>query len=172
MRVRIIAACLLMAGNLSTANIRLVLSAERTNAEAPDTVFNEALEMLKELEGFAPVAVWDVNAYRNGHGTKAPRGERITKAEAAKRMRGEFKKYLERIETDFPGLPKRQSAALASMLYNLGSFGPGLKAAIRSGDEAETARWMSKYIKADGEPRDGLRNRRSKEIAFYLGAKC
>ena len=172
MKLRILAALLLLAGNPSTANAFLTIAPERPAAEAPDTVTDEALAMLKELEGFVEVATWDVNAYRNGHGTEAPKGEKITRREADKRMRKEFAEYLGRIDVDFPGLPKRQSAALASMLYNLGSFGPGLKAAIRSGDNAETVRWMAKYVKVNGEPWSGLRVRRAKEIAFFLGPKC
>jgi len=163
-------ALMLASGNLATTNAPLNRY-ELSEPESIDTTIDDAFDLLKELEGFAPVAKWDVNAWRNGHGTKAAyRGEAITKAEAGRRARQTFDKCLAELRADYPELNSRAAGALASMLYNVGSFGPELRAAIRAGHPEKIARIMARYVKVGGAVNKGVKARRAREITFLLGA--
>ena len=124
-----------------------------------------AMHLLTRLEGYSSEPYWDVNAYRNGYGTPAlHRHERVNTVEAYRRALNTYRKQSRRVKRDYPGLNELQVAALSVMRYNVGSFGPGLKAAIASGDLGRMAKYMRRYVKSAGEYLPGLAARRELEV--------
>ena len=126
----------------------------------------EALRLLKELEGFTPAARWDVNAYRNGYGTPAREGEKISPEDAERRALKTLRKVREKLLRRYGCLTDRQSWALSLTAYNVGGFGERLDAAARSADNEALAAAMSLYVKSQGVMLPGLETRRAKEIEF------
>lgn len=137
----------------------------RQHAEAPQDVHTEALELLKEVEGFSPAPKWDVNAYRRGYGmpgTDAVTHEQAER-EASERLRAEYAI----VATAYPHLTERTRYAVAVFRFNTGRIGADLDVALRSGNTARIAAQMRRWIKSEGVPLDGLRVRREKEVAFF-----
>lgn len=132
------------------------------------TLEQYALETLKVLEGFVDTPYWDVNAMRNGYGTRATEGnERITPCEAYLRMRAEYRRHVVALLRDCPECNLVHVYSVALLRYNTGSIGPSLRAALRLGRADRVASAMRKYTGCD-DPRyvAGLRIRREAEIKF------
>ena len=123
--------------------------------------------MLLQLEGFTPKRKHDVNADRYGYGTVAT-GETISEPEARRRARDRYLREVGKLLELYPYLTDQQLAALASARYNLGSFGPRLRRAIRSYNSCQIADALALYVKSAGEYSRGVDNRRTKEISFLL----
>jgi GH24 family phage-related lysozyme (muramidase) len=125
--------------------------------------------MVKRWEALTPKATWDVNAYRNGWGTKAlSRTETISKKEADIRTTRVFDIVHKDIRRRYPCVDEWPALVLSVMDYNVSRFGPRLNRAIRSGDLAKVAAVMPMYNKSAGKVLDGLTNRRNSEAAFLL----
>ncbi len=121
--------------------------------DAPMTSSPELIDMLKTMEGFAPVAFWDYAQWTIGYGTRCPDGMEhyytednpITVEEAEKLLRaeldyfeGEINKYDLKYDLN---LEQHEFDALVSFSYNCGANWTNeengrLNKVIRSGDKS------------------------------------
>lgn len=126
-------------------------------AENVKPLEERAAEFVKFYEGYAPVAVWDVNAYRIGHGSdtitfadgtfrKVVKGDATTKDNAqldlARRIRLEFfPKVEKKIGSEaYKKLTDEAIIALVDIAYNYGSLTKKkIVEAAKSGDSKKLA---------------------------------
>lgn len=139
------------------------LAVERCQAQYTDHEL--ATLALQAAEGLLSVPQWDVNAYRSGYGTPARgRQERITLREARRRSAEAYGGFYERLTADYPCLDDWTAQVVTLTLYNVGSFGAGMRAALRSGDRGRIAAMMTRYVKSQGKVLPGLVARRALEV--------
>jgi len=161
------------------------------DANFNDSVENQATRLLQRLEGYNPMAVWDVNNWRIGHGSSTlttPTGEVIelgndrsvrplyivTADDAARdlkrRLTDEFiPKIKSSIGQKSRFLPNGVLAALVSIGYNYGSLPASVKAAARSGNIQQIA----DAIRARQVDNNGInKTRRNKEANYVLAASA
>jgi lysozyme len=130
------------------------------------------VELIKSFEGFHPTPYWDFQQYSWGYGTRAPGATGTIDHAGAER---ELLAYLERncLPSISPlGLAEHQSAALASLCYNLGPHqfqGSDTYRHAQTGNHAAAADAFMGWTKAGGNVLPGLVTRREKEKAVYLG---
>jgi GH24 family phage-related lysozyme (muramidase) len=121
-------------------------------------------------DGFHRAAYWDYGQWSIGYGTKAKKGETITREEAEKRLNTELGSHRKRVEAEAKRLgitfKPHEMDALTSFDYNTGSIRKLLAEGTRS--KAEIADKMLLYIKADGEHLEGLERRRAAERHIFL----
>lgn len=101
--------------------------------------YEKTTDFLKQYEGFAPKATWDVNAYRIGHGSdtltlkdgsfrKVKKGDVTTRELAAKdllrRIKNDFEPKVQKQigKNYYDNLPDPAKTALISITYNYGSL--------------------------------------------------
>ena len=123
--------------------------------EEPDDgrmkVSDEFIEVLKQMEGFHPVAYWDYSQWTIGYGTKCPAGKEkyytkdnpLTKKEALKLLNKELDKFEELVNSFAQEhsleLKQHQFDALVSFTYNCGGgwmrdLNGYFNTAVREGD--------------------------------------
>lgn len=137
--------------------------------EIPELPAQEiALMLLKKWEGLRLESYWDVDAYRNGWGSRARKGERLTLSEADDRAKLQFAKVCTKTAEAYPNLDEWQVAVLSVMRYNVGSFGWNLDRQLKAGDMEAAAKTMQYYVNSGGRPLRGLVLRRADEAAFLL----
>lgn len=129
-----------------------------------------AVLLLKRYESLRTSSYWDIKRWSIGWGTKSYRGEKISLEEADRRTDEHFSKIYRSIVKEFPNLTPWQASILSVMKYNVGSFGPQLKKAIRSGDSAQIALVMKRYVYAGGVKLKGLILRRNAEASLLLSS--
>jgi len=148
-----------------------------------------AAEFLKKYEGYTGVAIWDVNAWRIGHGSDThtdpngsirtvQQGDTTTPKDAQRdlerRIRSEFiPKIINKLGADtWNNLPQGARVAFVSLAYNYGNVTKlAIIAAAKSGNMANLAKtWItSTYNDNKSLPeniRNALRNRRAAEAAL------
>jgi GH24 family phage-related lysozyme (muramidase) len=135
--------------------------------------------LLKQLEGFAPIAKWDYQQASVGYGTKARYpGEKITEKEAEARLNteasnaeSEVKKLLKKPVT------QNQLAALTSIAYNtgIGNAKYVIQRVNRGDDDNSIANYIRTFALSATDSKtkkvsypEGLKNRRNKEANLYL----
>jgi GH24 family phage-related lysozyme (muramidase) len=113
-------------------------------------VYTFAADLLIRYEGFNKTAVWDVNAYRIGHGSdtitdasgnfrKVKKGDVTTKENARKDLERRLKEFENKIIRQvgaeyWQPLNYKVKAALISLAYNYGSITKQeIKDAIKTG---------------------------------------
>ena len=118
--------------------------------------YKDAMWLLKAEEGLKLEAYWDVTQWTNGWGTKAcyP-GEVITRAEADKRLLERYNREVNYLTSTYPHLDLFTCQTLAVARYNLGSFGKGMKKALKEGDLKKIAKYLRKYNKVKSFNADG-----------------
>lgn len=83
------------------------------------------LRFVKGVEGFAPVAKWDNSQYSVGWGTRGSKGERITEAEANRRLVSELSMHARNVDSAAQQvgleLTENQRNALISYDFNTGA---------------------------------------------------
>lgn len=139
-------------------------------------VSQSTIDFIADREGFTPTAYKDGNHYSIGYGTYATAAEvasgaPISQADAKARLGTEAQKAQDYVDNTFHppgGLNPNQNTSLVSMMYNTGSAGPTLIAAVNSGDTARAQAAMNLYHTAEN-PADaaGVTNRRNIESANY-----
>lgn len=127
-----------------------------------------ALLLLRRWEGLSLESYWDVNAYRNGWGTKAKAGEVISLQEANRRSEAVFLKVRQNIAEEYDNLDPWQISIISVMAYNVGSFGGQLDKALREGDPQRIAEVMRRYVHSNGRKLQGLVNRRNDETRLLV----
>jgi len=155
-------------------------------------VYSYAADLLIKYEGFNKTAVWDVNAWRIGHGSdtitdasgnfrKVKKGDVTTKENARKDLERRLKEFENKIIKQVGAeywnpLNFKVKAALISLAYNYGSITKqAIKDAIKTGSSEQIANAVinSTYNdnKSLSEPvRQALRNRRKKEADIIRSA--
>lgn len=128
-------------------------------------------QLIKQLEGFAPVAKWDVRQHSGGYGSRAAPGERFTPEIAEQRLNQEVAPINSWLDKNITvPLKPEQRAAFNSFGYNLGVDDlERLKPDINRGDWSTVGNRMLTFNKAGGEVNQGLINRRQKEAAMVTG---
>jgi GH24 family phage-related lysozyme (muramidase) len=137
------------------------------------------MQLIKGLEGYAPVAKWDVRQHSGGYGSRAAPGERFTPELAEQRLTQDVapvNSWLDKNVTQ-PLSPERR-AAFNSFGYNLGVDDlERLKPDINRGDWQTVGNRMLSFNKALNEktgqlePLSGLTNRRRQEAAMVTGGQ-
>lgn len=141
-----------------------------------------AMAILRQEEGFAGAAGWDVNAYRAGYGSDTitdangkvravKEGDTVTKADAERDLQRRLPDFInvaaEGVGAGFWKLEPNVQAALVSVAYNYGNIPKSVAAAAQSGDPSKIA----DAVEALGK-NPGINNpqRRSREAAIIRGS--
>ena len=160
-----------------TNKLRSLLTAQRdvtdtpvnpTPAQSRPNMIEEAVELLREHEGFRPKAYQDDGGkWTIGYGQATPDikpGMETTKEEALKFARGRLRED----STIFADRDVPLSAGLLSATYNLGQTKArryGIPQALKRGDYDEAERILKSLIYAEGKLQRGLPKRRVDEVA-------
>jgi GH24 family phage-related lysozyme (muramidase) len=154
--------------------------------------YSFAADLLIRYEGFNKTAVWDVNAYRIGHGSdtitdasgnfrKVKQGDVTTKENARKDLERRLKEFENKIIKQIGAeywqpLNYKVKAALISLAYNYGSITKqAIKDAIKTGSSEQIANAVINSTYNDNKKlsesvRQALRNRRKKEADIIRSA--
>lgn len=166
------------------SKLRALITAQRDATDVPVDIpqmtasgpgmIEEAVELLKEHEGFRPKAYQDGGGkWTIGYGQATPDirpGMETTKEEALKFARGRLRED----STTFANRGVPLSAGLLSATYNLGQTKArryGIPQAIKRGDYDEAERILKSLIYAKGELQPGLPRRRVDEVASIRRSK-
>jgi len=129
---------------------------------------------IKDLEGFAPKAKWDVKQHSNGFGTKAQPGDDSLPPEEFKRvaemrMRQAAGRAANVVDNVNANLPEGTRAALISLTYNTGDkwVTEGLGKAVAAGDLDKAKEIFGQYNNVDGSPSEAIAKRRMKELSWW-----
>ena len=133
--------------------------------------YKDAMWLLKAHEGLVLEAYWDVSQYTIGWGTPSYKGERITVAEADRRVLERYEREYLTLRRQYPKLDKWTARVVAIARYNVGSFGPRMQKALASGDKDRIAKMLAKYNRVAGKVHPGIVRRRQQEVdLLYKGA--
>lgn len=157
-----------LSSNTNTAEIKEVEQCTETTPEITDQEI--ALLLLRRWEGLELESYWDVNAYRNGWGTKAKAGEIISLEEANHRSEKAFLKVRHNIKTKYQNLDPWQVSVVSVMAYNVGNFGGQLDKALKEGEPKQIAEVMRRYVHSGGKKLQGLVNRRYDETRLLVSS--
>ncbi len=165
----LLAVCLLV--------VMLPATVTSASADAKQTVSENLITVLKQLEGFRASAYVSGGQWSIGYGTAGSPGQTITEAEADKALRA----HLETVETKINtfaakwnlSFSQQQFDALASFSYNVGTgwmnSSGRLRDAITSGAAEEKFLFgMSLWANNGASPDPGLLQRRMAEADIYL----
>ena len=151
-------------------------ASETQGGRAATTLSPEGRAALKQSEGYAPVAKWDVRQHSGGYGTRARPGETFTPEKAEQRLTVETEKVSDWINSNVK-VPLNQGAfdALVSFGFNLGTDDlEKLLPDINAGRLDRVAQRMPSFNKALNENtgrlevNDGLTSRRRREAEMLL----
>lgn len=151
----------------------------------------ECADFVKSFEGFAKKAMFDVNAFRIGHGSdtitlpdgsfrKVKEGDTTTlelaRIDLARRIDKEFiPRVKKQIGDEWDSLSDKAKIALVDLAYNYGSVKKAIVAAAKTGDEKKLADTIISATYNDNKKlpegvRNALRKRRKLEAELILGA--
>ncbi len=136
--------------NVKTAEIS-------SDSEKYWTAYETAISQIHKWEGLCLSAYWDHSGYSIGYWSRAKSPtERITKAEADRRLAGLVTQVLGKVQKDFPKLRPEAQGALVSFAYNCHS---GYRSILRNGLSYH-GQWCKT---ASGKRYDWLVKRRAEE---------
>lgn len=158
--------------------------------------YSDAALFVAKFEGFQPVATWDVNAYRIGHGSdtitfndgsfrKVVPGDTTTKTNAAKDLTRRIPEFENRIKNYIDNygvthemwedLPEPAKVGLISFAYNYGNIvKKAIREAIKTGDVDKIADALLSSTKNDmvtTKYYNGLQKRRKAEADLIRSQK-
>lgn len=141
---------------------------------------------IMNFESFMPYEYYDYKGYSIGYGHLITGGEPeylqeqfkqgLTEAEAYSLFSSDIVQYERRLKSQGSGamVTQEQYDALVIFIYNIGSLGSGLRAAVKESDDKQTARKMLEYInvRKNGKlvPSNALLSRRKQEVALFLNS--
>jgi GH24 family phage-related lysozyme (muramidase) len=156
----------------------------------------DASKFIAQYEGFTPVATWDVNAFRIGHGSDTitldngsyrtvVQGDRTTKINAGKDLARRIPEFENKVinyiakygvtNKQWKELPKDTKVALLSFAYNYGNIVKrAIREAIKTGDVNEIADAVISSTINDNKNTiyyNGLRKRRQAEADLIRNSK-
>lgn len=119
--------------------------------------YSVAIAQIHKWEGLRLSAYWDHAGYSIGYGSRAKSSkEKITKAEADRRLTAIVKQVLSRVQNDFPKLRREAQGALVSFAYNCHKW----YQSVRKNGLQYHGQWCKT---ASGKRLSGLVNRRAEE---------
>lgn len=147
----------------------------------------QAAALLRQFEGFAGKAKWDVNHFRLGYGSdtittadgkivSVKEGDTVSAEDAERDLQRRLPDFMnaaaEGVGAEFWKLPARAQAALTSLTYNYGHVPASVAAAARTGDMAALAKAFESLPPGSKDPQTAaaLQARREKEAAYIRGA--
>jgi GH24 family phage-related lysozyme (muramidase) len=139
-------------------------------AANPPAVGGDWVTRVKKFEGYYPKAYWDYKQHSVGWGTRARYpGERITKAEAERRLQSELGAARAIVDRHAPNAPEGIKNALTSLTFNAGSkwTRSGLGRLVAKGDYQGALQRFLQYNRAGGKVNRGLVNRRNAEAKWW-----
>lgn len=156
----------------------------------------DASKFIAQYEGFTPIASWDVNAWRIGHGSdtitldngtyrKVVQGDKTTKINAGKDLARRIPEFENKVinyiakygvtNRQWEQLPKDTKVALLSFAYNYGNIVKrAIREAIKTGDVNEIADAVLSSTINDNKNTiyyNGLRKRRQAEADLIRNSK-
>jgi GH24 family phage-related lysozyme (muramidase) len=158
--------------------------------------YDDSAEFVAQFEGFTPVATWDVNAFRIGHGSdtitfddgsyrKVKQGDKTTRTNAKKDLTRRIPEFENRIlnyidnygvtNEMWDKLPSPAKIGLISFAYNYGNIVKrAIREAIKTGDvnliaDAVISSTINDNLNTPYY--NGLRNRRQKEADLIRSQK-
>lgn len=134
------------------------------------------LAFIKEQEGYAPTAKWDVKQYSGGYGSRAEKGETFTPEKADAYLARDAAAPRAWLAENLPNATPGQRQALVSFGYNEGVGAlDKLRGDIEFGDWGKVGEHMLEYNKSRDANGDlvynpGLASRRQREVALLTGS--
>lgn len=132
--------------------------------------------LIKQEEGFVPVAKWDVRQHSGGYGSKAAPGETFDQAKAEQYLQRDAAEPIRWVRQNARNATPEQQKALVSFGYNLGVDDlEKLKPDIQAGNWERVGERMLSFDNALNErtgrlePLPGLQARRAREAALVRG---
>ena len=151
--------------------------AVRASADSTMSTSENAVNLIKEYEGFSATAYWDNTQWSIGYGTKSTQGATITMEEAHTAMLQELQE-VEKALNEFTAkygvnLTQKQFDALASLSYNCGTkwmtTNGRLRQAITEGKTGNDFLFaVSLWANISSVPNAGLLKRRMSEANLYI----
>jgi GH24 family phage-related lysozyme (muramidase) len=135
---------------------------------------SNAADFIKQQEGYAPKAQWDVRQNSGGYGSKAAPGEQFTREKAEQYLRRDMAPVEGWLNKNAPNLSPGQRTALTSFGYNLGVDDlERLKPDIQAGNYQRVAERMKSFNKSANpqgqlQVNPGLVSRRQREAALFM----
>ena len=135
-------------------------------------IIKEAVELLKDFEGFSPTPYYDVNGWAVGYGTHVNDPKMTVTREVAEEMLVEKVKQIVRAMNKLVKVPlkPRQAVALISFIYNvgLGAFARStLLKKLNNGDYVGAGEEFLRWNKSNGKAVPGLSARRALERTIF-----
>lgn len=136
-----------------------------------------AINLIKQFEGFSATAYWDVNQWTIGYGTTGSAGQTISQAEADLILRDKVNKINEKINQFAASrnlyLNQYQQDALICFSFNCGTDwttqgGRFYEAVVKSASVNEFLFAISLWANVGSTPDANLLNRRMSEANLYL----
>lgn len=159
-------------------------------------MYKQASEFISKVEGFTPVAKWDVNAWRIGHGSdtitfnngsfrRVVQGDTTTRENAAKDLKRRIPEFENSViqyigkygvtAEEWNNLPDPAKIGLLSFAYNYGNIVKNaVRQAIKTGNVdiiADAVLTSTINDKKGTNVYNGLRNRRQKEADLIRSQK-
>ena len=155
----------------------LPLGAIRTQAASNLNYSENAVNLIKQFEGFSASAYWDVNQWTIGYGTTGYAGQTISEAEADLVLRDRLNTINQKINlftaTQNVNLNQYQHDALVCFSFNCGTDwttqgGRFFNAVTRNASADEFLFAISLWANVSSTPDANLLNRRLAEANLYL----
>ena len=155
----------------------LPLGAIHTQAASNLNYSENAVSLIKDFEGFSPIAYWDVNQWTIGYGTTGYSGQTITEAAADLALRERLNTINQAINQFTANnnlyLNQYQHDALVSFSFNCGTEwttqgGRFYQAVVRNASVNEFLFAISLWANVSSTPDATLINRRLAEANLYL----
>lgn len=133
---------------------------------------SNAADFIKQQEGYAPTAKWDVRQNSGGYGSKAAPGEQFTPEKAEAYLQRDMAPGEQWLSANAPNLTPSQRTALSSAAYNLGVGAlDKLKPDIQAGDWNRVAARLKTFNNVRDDqgrltPSGALTSRREREAAL------
>ncbi len=145
------------------------------NSYFSENAIKKAREFIQGKEDFKSDAYIPLKGDRwtigYGHTKGVKQGDRITREEAEKLYREDFKEHSNALKAVKVSLSDNQKVALASFAFNIGPSGfknSDVVKILNTGDYKGAAEELLKYNKSKGRFSQGLYNRRKKERELFL----
>ena len=155
----------------------LPLGAIRAEAASELNYSGSVVSLIKQFEGFNPIAYWDVNQWSIGYGTPGSQGQTMTEPEADLALRDRLNTINQSINqfaaTNNLYLSQYQQDALVSFSFNCGTEwttqgGRFFDAVVKNASVNEFLFAISLWANVGSTPDATLLNRRLAEANLYL----
>lgn len=134
----------------------------------------EAVTLIEKLEGFRFQSYLDIGGMvtigygstTDNHGNPFQLGQSCTFSQAEDYLNYHLQKYVYPQLAQYD-LPPKIYAAVASLIYNVGSLGASMKNVLTIKKWDRLPECFMQYVVCNGRVSEGLQNRRKQEIAYF-----